>query len=398
MLTLLSFAVWEGWEGLRVLRHPWGDLKGATYTDHFSHMNAARAFPRVGIDLWLLPIDKLFSLLTPDELARMPKDIQAGGSSTGGVFDVPGFPPGKPLVTSWSSNPRNYPPGDLLLVAPIAALYQKTDLSFSTANRLLLMLFLCYAHLALFFVFESLLVPAPDHPALERIRLWTAGVVYLEVVHWTLEGFYDAAALAPLVLCARFLRDRRGLAVLVAFCAAAFIHFRTYFFAPWVVVGLLLVVSERQWRGWGIRDWLALAAAAALGGGSLGVFFILWPSVQNLPLHNFIHPGNDPWWATCLLLPPFLGLAGYGARELWRLRAWLDLAVFGWLTMMMLALHQAYPWHIILGMVPWLCAPPPAVPAGDQLRVHGVRLAALAGSACFAFGWEPFAVWNLWPL
>jgi hypothetical protein len=398
VITLISLCVWEAWEGLRVFPHPWGDLKRANYTDHFSHMNAARVFPRVGIDLWRRPIDQMFHKLTPEELAALPIDVQTGGSYSGGVFEVPGWPPGKPLVTSWSNHPRNYPPGDMLLVAPVAVLYHYQNISFSTANRLLLMLFLFYAHLALFFFFELTLVPAPESLALERARLVTAGLVYLEVIHWTLEGFYDAAALAPLVLCARSLRDRRGLAAMVAFCIAAFIHFRAFFFAPWAIYALVLTIRERQWRSWGVGRALMLALATALGAVSLGVFFILSPSLQNLPIHNFINLENDPRWLAWIMLPVFLGVVGVAARELRRLRAWLDLAVLGWLALMLVALHEAYPWHVILAMVPWLCAPPSVVATGDAIRVHVVRLGVVVGSICLVFGYEPFAVWKLWPL
>ena len=53
-------------------------------------------------------------------------------------------------------------------------------------------------------------------------------LVWFPVVHWTLEGFYDVAMIAPLLLCWRYLGQRRGLAAGVAFCAAAFLHFRAY--------------------------------------------------------------------------------------------------------------------------------------------------------------------------
>jgi len=400
--TLISLCCWEAWEGLRVFPDSWGDLTGANYTDHFSHMNAARLFPRVGLDTWRVPVDKMFPRLTPEQLAREPADLRAGGSYSGGVFEVDGWPAGKPLATSWSNNPRNYPPGDMLLVSPVAAAYHDTDLSFAGANRLLLMLFLLYAHVALYAMFTSLLLPRTrtrtDDRWLARMQALTAAVVYVEVIHWTLEGFYDAAALAPLVLCARFVQQRRGLAAIVAFDVAAFIHFRTFFFAPWVIYALAMIVREQQWRQWRIVDWLALLVASALGAMSLGVFVILWPSLQNLPIHNYIHPGNDPAWAALLLLPLFaIGIA-VAARALWKVRAWLDLAVLGWLTVMMLALHEAYPWHMLLAVMPWLCAPPSVTAPADAVRVHVVRLAVLVGSIAMVFRFEAFSITHLWPL
>jgi hypothetical protein len=396
VFLVISLILWEGWEGLRVFSHPWGDLKGATYTDHFSHMNAARVFPRIGIEIWRRPIDRLFRPLTPAELASMPKDIRAGGSFSGGIFYVPGWPAGKPLVASWSNNPRNYPPGDMLLVAPIAILYHFTDLSFTTANRLLLMLFLIYAHVALFFFFKFLPEFVPDNSSLARIRVITASVVYLEVIHWTLEGFYDAAALAPLILCGWYIRQRKGLPAIAIFCLAAFIHFRAFFFAPLPVYALVLILRERQWRSWSVRQWIISATAGALGSVSLFVFFILWPSLRHLPLDNPINLLNYSAWLTWILLPIFLILACFVAHQLLRLQAWLDLSVFVWMAIMMLTIHEAYPWHTILAVMPWLCSLPSMIESSRVVRIQWIRLLVFAGSIGLVFSYEPFAIWHLW--
>jgi len=49
-----------------------------------------------------------------------------------------------------------YPPGDMLLVAPIAALYHYTNLSFGGACHLLIGWFIVLAHSALFYFFLML--------------------------------------------------------------------------------------------------------------------------------------------------------------------------------------------------------------------------------------------------
>jgi hypothetical protein len=397
IVTLISLFAWEAWEGLRVFHHPWGDLKGETYTDHLSHMNAARVFPRVGLDIWRRGYARLFRRLTPSEIKRLPRDVRSGGSGTGGIFAVPGWDPAKPLVSSWTSIPRNYPPGDMLLVAPVAALYALTPLSFTTANRLLLMLFLLYAHLALFWCLELAFEPMPEQLTREWARWLTIAVVYIEVIHWTLDGFYDAAALAPLILCARFLRDRRGLAAMAAFCVAAFIHFRAFFFAPWALYALVMTVRERQWRQWKLGGVVGLAAAGVLGALSLGVFFILWPSLSHVRIHNHLNPGSSPGWRVAVLLLLFLVLVAGGARALYRSRAWLDLAVLGWMGLMLVSLREAYPWHALLAVLPWLCAPPSVEAPRDAGRVRVVRLVTWLGAICLALGFEPFAVWHLWP-
>ena len=48
LVTLLSLAAWGVWGYRHPNPHPWQDLTRGVYTDHFSHLNAARAFVRVG--------------------------------------------------------------------------------------------------------------------------------------------------------------------------------------------------------------------------------------------------------------------------------------------------------------------------------------------------------------
>src|SRR5207253_1133840 len=108
--------------------------------------------------------------------------------------------------------PRPYPPGVLLLVAPVALAYHHTALSFSAANRLLLFLLLGAAHLAIYlFVLQALeWGPAP----VERWLTLAAASVW--ILRWTANGFYDAAAIVPLAACARLRADRRPLGALLA--------------------------------------------------------------------------------------------------------------------------------------------------------------------------------------
>src|SRR5262245_37550598 len=97
LLILLSYLVWGTWEGLHTFVNPWGDLNGE-FTDHFSHMNCARLFPRVGIDLWRRPLNQMLRPLTVEEIRRLPFDTQAGASFSGGFYAVPGWPVDKPMM------------------------------------------------------------------------------------------------------------------------------------------------------------------------------------------------------------------------------------------------------------------------------------------------------------
>src|SRR5262249_60823531 len=79
LLVLVSLVVWEAWEAARPFPHPWGDLAGGVYSDHFSHMNCARLLPRAGLGLWRQPIDRPPPPLTVAAEAGLPASARSGG-------------------------------------------------------------------------------------------------------------------------------------------------------------------------------------------------------------------------------------------------------------------------------------------------------------------------------
>jgi hypothetical protein len=400
LFTLISLLAWETWEVVHPLRHPWGDLRRGNYSDHFSHMNAARLFTRVGFDIWRRSEKSLLPPIKAEEIARLPLDTQHGAVPAtekvwprDTLFLVEGWPMDKPMISGWTNNPRLYPPGDMVLVAPVAALYSYTSLSFSGACRCLLMLFLFYAHVALFFVLDAFFAAGLGRGALRAIRMVLLAWLYLEIIHWALEGFYDAAALAPLVLCASFLRQRRGLAALAAFCAAAFIHFRALFFVPWAIEAMVIALRGRELNGLRLRGWLGLLLSLGLGAASLFTFWLLWPTMRTLPIGNPIRPGGPEflWWALALTAVLWAAVAFL----LWRAGARRDLVTLGWLVVMCFQLRETYPWHAVLAVLPWAASPVPGESPRKDALVQGARLLFIASSLPL-FGFEALAVWNLW--
>jgi hypothetical protein len=358
-------------------------MSKGVYTDHVSHMNAARLFPRMGFDLYRKPIAGQFSRLTGEEMSRMPADVQAGGSNTGGVYVVPGWPADKPLVIAWTTKTRMYPPGDLVLVAPIAALYHYTSLSLAGANRLLIGWFIVLAHVALFFfilvVFEN---------KVRGIAWLGCFFVYAYVMRFTLEGFYDAAAIVPLVVCARFLARRQGLAAALAYCVAALIHFRAFFLGPWALYAGGLMLRNRFWRHLRVRGLAALLVAAACAATSLYAFRLDWTSLDAVPVFNPVYAGG---------LHPNLPMIGNlavillvcGTAMAWR-RAWLDLATLLWFGAIMLSLREFCIWHLVIPLA-WIAAP------SKHGTVRAARLAFMVTVAAVVFN-ESLAPSWLWQL
>jgi len=311
------------------------------FGDHYAHMNDARLFPRVGLKLWTTPIDHLFAPMDEARQALAPPDVR----SLGDVRDVPGWPATKPFVGSWTSIARPYPPGAMLLVAPIALAYHFTGLSFAAANHLLILLYLAGSQVAFYIGIRQM----PD----ERRRLYAAAwvVAYFYVTFWTLRGFYDAVALIPVLLAASAFEARRWLAVCVALAVGLFIHYRVVFCLPWGLYALWRLARDRAWSTWTAWQWTGAAIGALLAAVSVYTFVLVSPALGLVPLANPTHPGGlHP-----LPLLVFAASTAAAAVLFWRARAPLDLVMLAWLTLMIVSIRQLQAWHAFM-FVPWVLA------------------------------------------
>jgi hypothetical protein len=364
VLTALSFCVLGGRLLSLPYKPPFGGLSGTAFTDHFSHMNAARLFTYCGTCIWTTAVSQRIPFATPEERLRVAEELRPYVAE-GEIFSVPGWSPEKPLLINWSHLPRPYPPGVLVLVAPVSLAYHFTPLSFFGAMKLLILGFLLSAHVGIYFVLRAVL-ESPVGPG--SLGLLGGVLLYSESARWALEGIYDVAMLAPLALCGRFLHQRRGLAALVAYCAAAFLHYRAYFFAPLPLYAAFLLLRERQWREWRARDWCALALAVVLGGASLYSFWLVSPSLPLFPRSNplALHARNTTF-RMMLLLGTLAVVAFVYAR------AWLDVALLGWVGVMFARILQIQAWHTLAPLM-WLALP---VWTHREQRVSLVRDARL---------------------
>src|ERR1700693_2939175 len=74
-MTVVSFVGWSSWELLRPPVNPLMDWS-RKYTDHFSHMNAARLFLRFGDEIWRKPLIELLPRPTAQQYALLPGDAK----------------------------------------------------------------------------------------------------------------------------------------------------------------------------------------------------------------------------------------------------------------------------------------------------------------------------------
>ena len=354
--------------------HPFGDLWNGTYTDHFSHMNSARLFMRVGSEIWQRPIREMLPALDQATRQSLPEDLRTPKPD---FYQVPGWRADKPVVVSWSQNPRNYPPGNFLLVAPIAAAYHFTELPAYAANRLLIALFLILAHVAFFLAFRELL-SSRRH---DLVALLSVAGLYGHGLFWTMQGFYDLAAAVPLFFCARFLARGRGVEAVFCFSAAFFLHFRALFLSPWALYGGWLALRDPGLRAREVRPWLLVLASGILGLSALYPFLLLQSAFARLEANTPLH-ADSPCFSPAIAVAFGALLVSCGV-VLARAKAWLDLAILGVMSVLIMALRQAYEWHPLI-LYSWLAGPVPAV-IEQRRMIRWVRLAFLAGATVLIF-------------
>jgi len=370
-LTAASFAGFSAWEMTRKV-HPFGDLSNGFFTDHFSHMNDARHFPRAGVRQWTTPLARMERRLTAAERAALPRDVI--DCPDGCLFHVDGWPAQKPMEQSWPLLTRFYPPGDLLLFAPMAALYHATPIRTATINRLLVVLCLAFAHAAIFAILDRV-----DGPLAVLCAVLGASAL----IHWSLEGFYDASIVVPLLLCDTFLAAGLGASAFLAFGVAMLLHFRALYYVPWGLAAAVLVFHDRGTLR--RADLIKIAIGAICLALSVATFALALPGLLDYPMQM-----NPLFLRTAALdrttLLEAAGVAvGAGAVFVWA-RSPLDAGLVAWLALVLTQVRQNYSWYSV-ALVPWLCAP---------ARKPAIRLARLAVFAFLAVRIHDDSLWPRW--
>jgi hypothetical protein len=371
VLTAASFAGFCAWEMTRRV-HPYADLSNGFFTDHFSHMNDARHFPRAGVRQWTTPLARMEPRLTPAERAALPPDVV--DCPDGCLFHVDGWPAQKPMQQSWPLLTRFYPPGDLLLFAPMAALYHVTPIRTATINRLLVVLCLAFAHAAIFTILDRV-----EGPLSALSALLGASVL----IHWSLEGFYDASIVLPLLLCDAFLAAGLGASAFLAFGVAMLLHFRALYYVPWGLAAAVLVFRARASLRW--PEQVKVAVGALCLALSVTTFAVALPGLLGYPLQL-----NPLFLRTAALdraaLAEGAALAVAAAAVFVWARSPLDAGLVAWLALVLTQVRQNYSWYS-MALVPWLCAP---------AQRPAVRLARLAVFAFLAVRIHNDSLWPRW--
>lgn len=365
---------------------PTGTLAGIDFarnrghTDHVAHVGETRIFPRVGLDLWRIPAEKLFRRLTPAELEHLPLDVQTHTR----VFPddthaVPGFAADRPLVMNYAHIPRCYPPGVFLLGAPSALLYHFGLISFSASNRLFITL-LIFGWFAAVFAWTASWSDIQPTVLRQCLTVFIAGYAW----YWAMEGFYDVFAVGVASLGVEALRKQRSASACFYFGLAVVIHSRLLMLGP--LCAFAFLSAAQSFRTLTASGRVLSVLGAVLFG--IGLLFALLIQ-QTLVLHaaaqviSVVHPGGQ-WFIlagyTAILIALAALLYSRGSR--------LDALIVLFAGVAFSSQRYLKPWYW-LSILPWAMV---SVQAPDPRRftmpalgnIARVLVLALFYFACIA--------------
>jgi hypothetical protein len=370
----LSFLIWAG-----VASHVDGASAAlSNFNDHWSHYGRSLLFLEHGFDVYRFqtshfcaapPAGALHAL--PPVNAAVDWCVTKGATAT------------RPLLINWQDTRAGYPPGLFLYSLPEVLLFEATPLSHRAINLFTILKYLALAHVLLWLFFRIVVSaendPSRAGPGVAWLRWGFFALVYLEVLKWTLCGFYDPIAVAALLLGIWLLGERRGVDALLALSAAVFLHYRALWYLPLFGFAAVAILKSRAWRSGGAATYAKLGAAAVMIGVSAYAFALLYPGLALLPATNPVllkkliagtSAGLD-------LLIPLLPVGLYLIAS----RQWAFLACAAWQIVMFVETPQIQPWHCLF-----------LLPLFALARVGGKRGATAAAATLFLI--ESFVVFD----
>jgi hypothetical protein len=297
------------------------------FTDHLHHVYG----------VWLIWKHGLLALTTPF------------GQLSGEGFAHP--------IALWPETPWMYPPGTVLLFAPLTALAQLVPLSLQQLATATVLYLSVWSHLGFYLYADA----CRRFPPGERLFLTAVG--WLMLMRLTLEGFYDPLWLgagAAVVGCASRGRYERAL---LWFALAASLHYRAAVYAPAGAYAFFAIVLRRPPRSWP-RGVLAVVLLSCLA--TVTCFVLMYPASA---AYRAIHPPLLPMLRSVFFVLLLLLTVAIMVQHAW-LNSWvgaLSVLLFGLIALSDFRGYLGY-WH----HAPTMLAAP--VAAGLGLREPAAQL------------------------
>ncbi len=341
-------ASWLAWAFVAVhVRGPWDTI--AAGGDHWSHVGCAELFLHHGFDLWRHPPGDFCTTALPPAEATFPREA---GCRPFDVCQMRDLPDSRPLCINWQTvGPQPYPPGLILFSLPQALLYEHTSIAFRTIDVLTILEYLLAAHLLFWILWRMVFPPRTRDDLLGGtsweltnpwLRFLLFGLVYLEIVQQTLNGFYDPLAIFAVFLGAYFVAKHRPVDGLLALSLGFVLHYRALWYAPLLAYAGLRSLPPATWS---TKAMIKLGVSALLLGLFAYTLLLINPWLPHWPDTNpVLWQHASPWkqqqWD---LLLPMTGLVLYLA---WG-RHWLLLASMVWQLAIILRTPQIMTWHAL---------------------------------------------------
>jgi hypothetical protein len=341
LLLLASFAVTSAF----VLRsHYEGATVDAGYSDSMRMVYSSHLFLHHGVDVFRVPLGEL-SARDPSPRAH----------------------------AVWPQQPLIYPPGALLVYLPLGFAEYDLEWPERSVHRATVIWLLAIGHLCLFVFWRELRRQGGE------LVLLVAALSWMTVLQFSANGFYDPIYMALAALGVSAWKDGRPSRSLLYLGAAAFFHYRAFFFFPLALHDLYRIVRERNL---GRRAWAEIGAGFALGALG-GTTFLL--SASSLDDTAAVNPVLDESFGTGGILV-VAAVTAAAAIFFFRVRERLTAVHLAWIVAVDSFLPFARPWHT-LGLYPLFLMP------GRGEKKREVLLLWMLAVAAVAFRYFPNLRW-----
>ena len=268
----------------------------------------------------------------------------------------------RPLAISWQQLPRPYPPGIILSNLTEALLYKYTNMSFERINRITLIKLFIAAHLC--WIALSLALRSSSNTILHGIVLMLA---YSSFMYWTIKGEYDCIGVIGVLLSVFYYNRAQNYHAIFWFSWACFLHFKTLWFIPFIVVVTIseLTKYRLRWKHLSclktVSFWKEHYKETTLTVLSLGMltaaavaFLLLMNVLVNHPVHNQLYykAGSVEriWGYNALIV--IISLLLFSRRE------WSALIHIVWISVFIQTMPYTREWYTIytFSLIPILVA------------------------------------------
>jgi hypothetical protein len=304
-----------------------------------SHWGSAVAAHYVGLDVYLKTGSQICRTQSP---------------SPPGLFDhdscrLVGHDKVPLLFVNWQQYPRVYPPGALLYAVPEAMLRLKSGLDFGALNRISVLKYLIFAHLALF-VFALCFFEFTPKSQWNGLQIFLYSVLFLftgyQLIFWSISGIYDAISILFVLISIRLGHSGRSSKAMAALGAAFFFHFRAIWFLPLFVNYAQALIKDIR-NGTIRRSDLSWALAGVLLFIATGTLLLtLSPALRGFPVSNPVHLSR---WvvapSTAMIVFATTVFAAVGLALY--CRRWEFGAILAWQAIFFLITPETRPWHAL---------------------------------------------------